>query len=487
MSLSPTASLTPGATVPQSPAPSVVDSRRMSLDAALSANGNGALRSAAAAQRDAERWRHAERAVALLAGSGWGEPSALPRLDSRGSGEPCSPASSDGPGMGVGPDADLPSTDPAAVRWGWLPPTAESSSPFMGEVVHAWRAHRRSTRCLAVDDAEELLLTGGSTDEANGDGGGIARVWDIAWGGRHSGACGEYRRHSDVVTSVVALTRRRALSVDRGGECHVWLLQAHGACPTLCELRAPATPSGETAAFASAVACGDERERALACTADGRIVRLDLERGCTGATWSPGPFDGGGSEPGGSVAALACDAAGDFVLAGFAGGGLAAFDARTGGRPVAFFMAHEGGVSAVLAAGGASAGDSGALIPSRDMPPARSDAERLSSYALLSGGVDRAVRLWDVRTWRAERTVRVHKDAIAGLCLAGRGRVLSWAGPRYGVDDVRLANAETGKAARLRRRVGGAKEAASTACVASVASSRVVFAAGDDGLVRVVM
>ena len=72
MSLSPTASLTPGATVPQSPAPSVVDSRRMSLDAALSANGNGALRSAAAAQRDAERWRHAERAVALLAGSGWG-------------------------------------------------------------------------------------------------------------------------------------------------------------------------------------------------------------------------------------------------------------------------------------------------------------------------------------------------------------------------------------------------------------------------------
>ena len=487
--------------------------RRGSLDSATSTQGGTQLRTAVEAQRDAERWRHAERAVALLSSTGWGEPAAdSPMLTQQ---QPDSPPSdtaaaalSDSP-FTVNSDMEQQQQQQqptVACRWGWVPVTSRSFADrwhFSGEVVHTWRAHRRPIRCATVDSAEEVLLTGGRGDDDSG--GGIVRIWDVSSGGRvvspgnqaASVSSGEYRRHSDPVIAVAALTRRRAISVDRGGDCHVWLIAMHGGCPTLCELSAPpptstAPPSSSSKAssssgFTSVETCGEECEQAIAGTADGRVVRIDLERGCAGAAWSPGPFDGGGTEPGGAVTSLTCDARGELILAGYAGGGMAAFDCRSGGRAVAFVNAHEGGVSSVLVQR-SDAEVSTRMVPTRYAPPRLADTSRLASHVLLSGGADRAVKLWDVRTWKPMRSVRVHKDPVGGLVRLSGGNFLSWAGPRWARDSAMSGVEGSPKPVKLRVRArGGAKDSSGYSCIGVARASRVLFVGGDDGSVRVAL
>ena len=66
---------------------------------------------------------------------------------------------------------------------------------------------------------------------------------------------------------------------------------------------------------------------------------------------------------------------------------------------------------------------------SRPVVEAHSREKRLGDGKLVSGSVDRTVRVWNVADGQCERVMRAHNGAVSSISVLDDGRVLSTSGP----------------------------------------------------------
>ena len=235
-----------------------------------------------------------------------------------------------------------------------------------GALLHRLKASDSGVRALAFSpDGRRLAASAGEPRPARGE----VVVWDLADGR----PVATYRAHGEVVDAVAFLDDRRIASAGGDGKVHVWdsatagrlmILEGHG-----------------------------EGVRRLALSGDGRTLASGSDDGTVrlwdAATGGPGPVLAADAE----VLALAYSDDGRWLAAAVRDGSILLWDPRRPGAP----RRLDGHARDVLA-----------LVFSPD-------------GRLISGGLDKCVRVWDVEGGRAILTLRDHGAAVTGLAISRDG------------------------------------------------------------------
>lgn len=416
----------------------------------------------------------AARAAALISGAGWSHPAPSERTGQAAAGPPPPPAEAATgrwewlpPGLAPPPGpldkggwgspalwAGPPPRSAAALLGGGgvagtaasssqpSPPSARIAPPpwaVQARPLHAWRAHRDRLSGVAVDDGERLVVTAGKAGPRRGGEAGsappapppppsgrdTARIWSLADGR----AGGEYGGHGARITGL-ALSSGPApavASLDEGGALHVWAAgdparppwivggRGPGGVPALVVVEATGTPPPAlkpAPAYTCVVRSGDgglDGAAFVAGTADGRVVWLDAGAQEEGGATRALP----GSRAAAAVTALHAPASLPWTVTGTADGWVGLVDGRCA-APVAAWSGHPGGVGGVTAVLGGE-----------------------GTTAVVTAGVDRVVRAWDVRAVGSSSSSPpplLHawaplKAAPTGLAPAPGGSALLHAGP----------------------------------------------------------
>lgn len=235
-----------------------------------------------------------------------------------------------------------------------------------GKLLHSLKASESGVRALAFSpDGLRLVTSSGEPKPPRG----AATVWDLADGR----ALATYREHGEVVDAVAFLDDRRIASAGGDRKVHVW---------------DPATGARLLTLEGHA-----EGIRRLALSHDGRTLASGADDGTIrlwdAATGRPGTV----LDAGGDVLALAISADGRSIAAALRNSPILLWDPAHPGLPRRF-VGHARDVLAL------------AFTP---------------DGRLISGGVDKCVRVWDVEGGRPILALRDHGAAVTGLAISSDG------------------------------------------------------------------
>lgn len=235
-----------------------------------------------------------------------------------------------------------------------------------GALLHRLRAADSGVRALAFSpDGRRLAASAGEPRPARGE----VVVWDLADGR----PVATYRSHGEVVDAVAFLDDRRIASAGGDRKVHVW---------------DPATAERLMILEGHA-----EGVRRLALSGDGRTLASGSDDGTVrlwdAATGRPGPVFAAAAD----VLALAFSEDGRWLASAVRGGSILLWDPSRPGDP----RRLDGHARDVLA-----------LVFSPD-------------GRLISGGLDKCVRVWDVEGGRAILTLRDHGAAVTGVAISRDG------------------------------------------------------------------